>query len=93
MGLFAAVIFYPVISTTKRHKMITWACRIAAIPLPVILFVVLTRNFYTGNPYSGTSILLISGIFYVLTSIPQPVLGADTCRVSRLVQIISELIY
>jgi len=55
MGLFVAVVFYPVISTTKRHKMITWACRIAAIPIPIILFVVLTKNFYTGDPYSACS--------------------------------------
>ncbi|KAF8587326.1 rhomboid-domain-containing protein [Ramaria rubella] len=55
MGLFAAVIFYPVISRTRRHKLIRWACRIAAIPIPIILFVVLIRNFYTGDPYSACS--------------------------------------
>ena len=55
MGLFAAVVFYPVISTTKRHKMIRWACGIAALPIAIILFVILIRNFYTGDPYSGMS--------------------------------------
>jgi hypothetical protein len=64
MGLFAAVIFYPVISTTKRHRMITWACRIAAIPIPIILFVVLTKNFYTGDPYNGASCSLASWQFF-----------------------------
>jgi len=55
IGLFAAMMFYPIISTTKKHKMITWAFRIAAIPVPIILYVVLTKNFYTGNPYSACS--------------------------------------
>ncbi|KIJ45523.1 hypothetical protein M422DRAFT_29657 [Sphaerobolus stellatus SS14] len=55
MGLFVATIFFPVISRTKRHKIITLIVRIAAIPIPIILFVVLTRNFYTGNPYSACS--------------------------------------
>lgn len=53
MGLIFATIFYPVISPTKRHKLITWGFRIAAIPVAIILFVVLTRNFYTANPYAG----------------------------------------
>jgi len=50
MCLFAAVIFYPVISPTKSHEMIRWAFRIAAIP-PI--FVVLDEKLYTGDPYSG----------------------------------------
>lgn len=53
MGLLVGTIFYPVISPTKRHKAITWGFRIAAIPLVIVLFVVLTRNFYTSDPYAG----------------------------------------
>ena len=30
-----------------------WAFRLAAIPLAVVLFVVLVRNFYTSDPYAG----------------------------------------
>lgn len=55
MGLIFAVIFLPVVSTTKRHRMVFWCLRIAAIPVAVIMFVVLIRNFYTGDPYSACS--------------------------------------
>jgi hypothetical protein len=53
MGLLVGMVFYPVISETKRHKMIVWAFRIAAIPVAIVLFVTLTRNFYTSDPYAG----------------------------------------
>lgn len=53
MGLLVGVTFYPVISETKRHKLIVWLFRLAAIPLAVVLFVVLIRNFYKGDPYEG----------------------------------------
>ena len=55
MGLLVGMIFYPIISETKRHKAIVWACRIAAIPLAVVLYVVLLRNFYKSDPYAGKS--------------------------------------
>lgn len=55
MGLLFGMVFYPIISATKRHKIIVWALRLAAIPLTVILFVVLIRNFYTSDPYAGQS--------------------------------------
>jgi hypothetical protein len=53
MGLLVGATFYPVISTTRRHKLITWCFRLAAIPLAIILYVVLVRNFYTADPYAG----------------------------------------
>ncbi|TRM60234.1 rhomboid family-domain-containing protein [Schizophyllum amplum] len=53
LGLLVGTIFYPVISETKRHKFIMWAFRIAAIPFAIVLFVVLTRNFYTSDPYAA----------------------------------------
>jgi len=55
MGLLIGTIFYPVISETKRHRIIMWCFRLAAIPLAVILFVSLTRNFYTSDPYAACS--------------------------------------
>lgn len=55
MGLLTGVIFYPVISTTKVHRAVTWAFRLAAIPLAVILWIALIRNFYTSNPYAACS--------------------------------------
>jgi hypothetical protein len=51
--LQCGIILLPVISTTKRHRLIVWILRIAMIPLAIILFVVLIRNFYTGDPSSG----------------------------------------
>ena len=53
MGLLVGTTFYPVISTTRRHKIIMWCFRLAAIPLAIILYVVLVRNFYTADPYAG----------------------------------------
>lgn len=53
MGLLVGTTFYPVISVTKRHRLIMWGFRLVAIPLAVILFVVLIRNFYTSDPYAG----------------------------------------
>ncbi|KAI6047705.1 hypothetical protein EDC04DRAFT_2619574 [Pisolithus marmoratus] len=55
MGLLVGTTFYPVISPTRRHKMIMWVFRLAAIPLAVVLFVVLVRNFYTSDPYAACS--------------------------------------
>lgn len=53
MGLLVGTTFYPVISVTKRHKSIMWGFRLIALPLAIILFVVLARNFYTSDPYAG----------------------------------------
>ncbi|EKM61250.1 uncharacterized protein PHACADRAFT_134676 [Phanerochaete carnosa HHB-10118-sp] len=55
MGLLVGIVLYPIISTTTRHKVIVWAFRIAAIPIAVVLFVVLIRNFYTSDPYAACS--------------------------------------
>lgn len=54
MGLLVGTFFYPVISTTKRHRFIMWLFRLAALPLAIVLYVVLVRNFYTSDPYSGS---------------------------------------
>lgn len=59
MGLLVGTTFYPVISTTKRHKSIIWAFRLAALPLVIILFVVLIHNFYTSDPYAGELVSLL----------------------------------
>lgn len=54
MGLLVGMLLYPIISETKRHKAIVWGLRIASIPLTIVLFVVLIRNFYKSDPYAGT---------------------------------------
>lgn len=66
MGLLVGTVFYPVISVSKRHALVMWCFRIAAIPVAVILFIVLIRNFYTSDPYAGAQsfsykVSLISG--------------------------------
>ncbi|THH33565.1 hypothetical protein EUX98_g670 [Antrodiella citrinella] len=58
MGLLTGMVLYPIISATTRHRTIVWALRGAALAVAVVLFVVLIRNFYTSDPYSGVLILL-----------------------------------
>jgi len=53
MGFLIGTIFYPVITTSNRRRMIVWGFKIAALPLAIVLFVVLTRNFYTSDPYAA----------------------------------------
>ncbi|KAF9535374.1 hypothetical protein CPB83DRAFT_841646 [Crepidotus variabilis] len=55
MGLLVGTFFYPVISETKRHRTIMWVFRLVVLPLAIILFVVLVRNFYTSDPYAACS--------------------------------------
>ncbi|KAF8632591.1 hypothetical protein AX15_001797 [Amanita polypyramis BW_CC] len=55
MGLLVGTVFYPIISTTKVHRTVTWVLRLAALALAIILYVVLVRNFYTSNPYAACS--------------------------------------
>ncbi|KAG2023575.1 hypothetical protein CC2G_001213 [Coprinopsis cinerea AmutBmut pab1-1] len=77
MGLLVGTIFYPVISASKRHKTIMWGFRLAAIPLVILLFVLLIRNFYTSDPYAGKSYPCRRiGCTYASF---KPVLGAGTC--------------
>lgn len=66
MGLLVGTTFYPVISTTRKHKMIMWGLRLAAIPLAIVLYVVLTRNFYTSDPYAGKLSLFFSFVSHLL---------------------------
>jgi hypothetical protein len=75
MGLLVGMIFYPIISVTKRHRLVVWSLRLLAIPLTIILFVVLTRNFYTSDPYAGLSLFLI-----ILLSQTQQITACSWCR-------------
>lgn len=45
MGLLLGSILYPAIHETRRHRLITWGCRIVAIPLIVLAFVLTIKNF------------------------------------------------
>ena len=59
MGLLVGMILYPIISPSKRHRIIVWSLRVAAIPLAILLYVLLIRNFYTSDPYAGLSIVAL----------------------------------
>lgn len=50
MGLLGSVLLFPIIHQSKRHRYIFAGLRVLALPLMVVLFVVLTRNFYTSDP-------------------------------------------
>lgn len=53
MGLLVSTVLYPVISESKRHKLLMWVARLVAAPVAILLFVLLIRNFYTSNPYAA----------------------------------------
>ena len=53
MGLLVGMALYPIISPSARHRTIVIALRLIAVPLAIVLFVVLTRNFYTSDPYAA----------------------------------------
>lgn len=50
-----AILLFPVIHETKRHRIVFIVLRVIAAPLVVILFVVLTRNFYKTDPSAACS--------------------------------------
>ncbi|KAG9033105.1 hypothetical protein FS837_002548 [Tulasnella sp. UAMH 9824] len=53
LGLLSSVAVYPMITETKTRATVVLAFRAMAIALAVVLYVVLIRNFYTGNPSKG----------------------------------------
>ena len=55
MGLLMGTILYPSISETKRHRYIVWGCRVVALPLIIMAFVLTIRNFCEcfGPPNRG----------------------------------------
>ncbi|KAI8980745.1 rhomboid family-domain-containing protein [Trametes punicea] len=55
MGLLVGMALYPIISPSKRHRMIVITLRVLAVPLAVVMFVVLIRNFYRADPYAACS--------------------------------------
>ena len=46
-GFLLSVVFIPVISGSKKHRVVTTALRIIALAASVVLFAVLAKNFYT----------------------------------------------
>lgn len=60
MGILVGTVLYPIISATRRHQLIVWTFRLAAIPVAVVLFVTLLRNFYKSDPYAGKASAMLS---------------------------------
>ncbi|GAA6010864.1 hypothetical protein JCM11491_004572 [Sporobolomyces phaffii] len=56
MGLVMSLLLFPVVhSPSKAHKYIFYGLRVVALPLAIVMFVVLIRNFYTGDPSTACS--------------------------------------
>ncbi|CDO73487.1 hypothetical protein BN946_scf185013.g122 [Trametes cinnabarina] len=55
MGLLVGMALYPIISPSNRHRTIVITLRVIAVPLAVVMFVVLIRNFYKADPYAACS--------------------------------------
>ncbi|GAA5831138.1 hypothetical protein JCM11251_005158 [Rhodosporidiobolus azoricus] len=55
VGLLGAIVLLPVIHPSRTHKIVFVVLRLIAFPLIIVVFVVLTRNFYTGDPEKACS--------------------------------------
>ncbi|KLO14498.1 rhomboid-domain-containing protein [Schizopora paradoxa] len=55
MGLLVGTIFYPVICTSRRQRLLMYGIRLAMVPIVIVLYVLLVRNFYTSDPYAACS--------------------------------------
>ncbi|GAA5884983.1 hypothetical protein JCM6882_007180 [Rhodosporidiobolus microsporus] len=55
VGLLTAIVLLPVIHPSRTHKLVFVGLRLVAFPLIIVVFVVLTRNFYTGDPEKACS--------------------------------------
>ena len=63
MGLLVGMALYPIISPSTRHRTIVLALRVLSLPLIIVLFVVLTRNFYTSDPNAGAQFVNLQPLF------------------------------
>ncbi|CAG8579224.1 11039_t:CDS:2 [Paraglomus occultum] len=50
MGILTGLVFMPTLKFTKLQGRVTWALRLIAFPIALILFITLTKNFYTADP-------------------------------------------
>lgn len=82
MGLLVAMALYPIISPSNRHRIIVIVLRLIAVPLAIVMFVVLIRNFYKTDPYAGTYHDVVSPC-PTLTGVMQHAPGVVTSLVSQ----------
>ncbi|KPV76893.1 uncharacterized protein RHOBADRAFT_12722 [Rhodotorula graminis WP1] len=55
VGLLTSILLFPIVHPSRTHKLVFVALRLVALPLVIVVFVVLTRNFYTGDPATACS--------------------------------------
>ncbi|GAA5910983.1 hypothetical protein JCM8208_003948 [Rhodotorula glutinis] len=55
VGLLTSILLFPIVHPSRTHKLVFVALRLVALPLVVVVFVVLTRNFYSGDPATACS--------------------------------------
>lgn len=55
VGLLTSILLFPIVHPSRTHKLVFVALRLVALPLIIVVFVVLTRNFYTGDPATACS--------------------------------------
>lgn len=55
MGLLTSILLFPIVHPSRTHKYVFIGLRLLALPLVVVVFVVLVRNFYTGDPATACS--------------------------------------
>ncbi|BGP37358.1 hypothetical protein JCM10450v2_001267 [Rhodotorula kratochvilovae] len=55
VGLLTSILLFPIVHPSGTHKLVFVGLRLVALPLVIVVFVVLTRNFYTGDPSTACS--------------------------------------
>ncbi|GAA6047716.1 hypothetical protein JCM3770_001742 [Rhodotorula araucariae] len=55
VGLLTSILLFPIVHSSRTHKLVFIGLRLVALPLVIVVFVVLTRNFYTGDPSTACS--------------------------------------
>ncbi|GAA6059626.1 hypothetical protein JCM10212_004129 [Sporobolomyces blumeae] len=56
MGLVSSLLLFPIVhSPSRAHRYAFYALRLVALPLAIVMFVVLVKNFYTSDPAENCS--------------------------------------
>lgn len=55
MGLLVSLLLFPIIHPSRTHKLVFVGLRILVLPLIIVFYVVLVRNFYTSDPATACS--------------------------------------
>jgi hypothetical protein len=53
MGILFSILLLPVIHQSKRHRITFWILRAISLPLIILAFALLLKNFETDDPASG----------------------------------------